>query len=438
MHFILFVILYLPCLFSIEYDCKYKSANSDWTVTYDLQALRLTASSSTGALGYHNVTDVDNFDPNIAGYYYIFNICGDTGTIPEATICDLTEADDQNYQMGYYDEDQQDFVLMQGDSPAWQVKYEAGEPTHCVRLGRSGGAFMSKSLIDPDFPTRGVAYEYIEGDSDSSGCFSAQTGVHHNRNFRMEFYCGQEEGDELVDPSNAEITEEDALCSYTMKFTTVEACPLECPRICGETTNDDGESEYRCKVCNGEGHCQLDAGLKVPRCFCNFGWEGSDCATRNYDEVAINNDDCASIGNGYYLQGLCKDENNQGGYDTFEASLFTNAECSEPAKKGTNGKRDYQANPEACYDLFNVGVLKGGIECLSEESAVIRTASCESTSGSSSNGGISGGVVAFIIIILLLVLGISAFVAYKSQKWPDLRNYLVLDESRDTGVQEPL
>ena len=36
------------------------------------------------------------------------------------------------------------------------------------------------------------------------------------------------------------------------------------------------------------------------------------------------------------------------------------------------------------------------------------------------------------------IWGISAFVAYKSQKWPDLRNYLVLDESRDTGVQEPL
>jgi len=66
---------------------------------------------------------------------------------------------------------------------------------------------------------------------------------------------------------------EDSLerCVYEVIFHTPFGCPTSCPIV---SVNNKGA------VCAGHGICGQDID-KGPRCFCNQGWNGKDCATRD-------------------------------------------------------------------------------------------------------------------------------------------------------------
>lgn len=421
------------------WDCKKILDLGDTaTLTYDLSRFQQNP-QDTGARRWRHIAK--NSDTNALGSYdWYFDVCADTKEVPLSAPNEHPHCCDQVWQSsgstvprppGIVDEqagflDQQynqgsTPIFMTGPGPAWQVETQMNGTeevcTRCYRLGRSytenNGVknlrgIMNWGVMSDVNPTEGVYIEYLEGDTEIPGCNG------NNRQFRIVFECNpsapSNEHDNL-DTSSA-VVNEDPLCTYTVKFKSTAGCPVECPH----RTRDGIE-----KLCDGHGHCELDAGLQKPRCFCDVGWTGADCGTSSNDEIAMATDRCYPLSGGGYVKGSCNGDSTM-----YSASKYRDAQCT-----------NRQSGPDnfitaSCTSIYG---LDASISCLvSSGPAVLDTEACSATnesssSSSSSSNGLLLTLLIFLSIGLLFAVG---FLVYKQMKQPDLNNFLVLNDDTHT------
>jgi len=202
--------------------------------TYDLSTLQLAVSGSS-----NNSYSINDKDPATA-YYFQFNICSnieDSDAIRQGKCAGKDPA------------------------PAYQLSNNPGDDM-CYRLG---GDYMNVdhnvawSVHNPDDPAGGVVLQYLNGDT----CLSTGTG----RRVDLHFICRDDRERATNIPDEEYITEPNK-CEYSMEIMTGHGCPQECPRVDG-------------LVCGGTGVCGYDTGLETARCFCDIGYEGSNCQSHS-------------------------------------------------------------------------------------------------------------------------------------------------------------
>jgi len=121
---------------------------------------------------------------------------------------------------------------------------------YCFIAGSYVESTTTLDVIDSQDPTKGLKLTYL-GDSCSNGS---------PRKFHIELQCA-----DRLNPVPTHALEL-APCEYTVTMPSVYGCPLECP-----VSNR--------KLCGGNGHCAYDYDSNKAKCFCNHGYEGSDCNT---------------------------------------------------------------------------------------------------------------------------------------------------------------
>jgi hypothetical protein len=166
------------------------------------------------------------------------------------------------------------------------------------------------SLIDDTNPQRGVVLEMEGGDvcKGSGGETPVATAA---RSLRIAFQC--ESNTEPL--PHFETVTEDNFCQYSFTLQTIYGCPTQCAKTDGKICNDvgkcawdHGEEAVRCactdlgvsdqhnsnfgpycdQVCKAtctsatnHGFCEFDTDANAARCFCNTGWEGTDCSVQS-------------------------------------------------------------------------------------------------------------------------------------------------------------
>lgn len=168
-------------------------------------------------------------------------------------------------------------------------------PKPCVKKGKTGAALQfsndsSKedlcnvigeydrnedtdkmySLLDPNDPSKGISITY----KSSHICASS---TNKNRTAVLEITCDNVQG-VVISAGETGLKP----CESNLRMKSYYGCPLECPI----STNG---------LCDSHGHCAYDTNLKQAYCFCNIGYSGSSCSSRQ----SSNND---STYNGYSAQ----------------------------------------------------------------------------------------------------------------------------------------
>ncbi len=168
-----------------------------------------------------------------------------------------------------------------GPAPAYQV---SNVPTqrwdYCHRLGSTiqpgGYANVNYKLIDTSNPSRGVGIQYTGGDQ----C-GPDAPTTPRRSLTIWLQCDEDASGTI---SSQEVVLEQAppagspagtaSCQYEIFLKTAYGCPFECP--VGPDPNTGAN-----KLCSNHGFCDFDTSAAQPKCFCNDGWTGVDCATRS-------------------------------------------------------------------------------------------------------------------------------------------------------------
>jgi len=371
--------------------------------------------------------DMAHLKPNVntnqlGNYHWYFQICKDTETIPHEECCNppnnhCEECVDQ--QEGFLHGDANTKTLMAGPAPAWQVEInENSTCTRCHRLGRSytntkGSAphergYMEWGLLSDDNPALGVYVQYNEGDT-SPGCRD------NNRQFRILFECTPESLAENYNELDLEaaVVDENPMCTYSVKFKSAAGCPAQCPLA------NNGDGKYR--ICSGNGHCEIDGGLRQPRCFCNTGWSGPSCAVATNEDVAMSTETCYPLPGGGYVKGICNS-----GRD-YLATKYSDSGCTI-----ANGN-EQRFLTDTCTNVFGLTV---GIECIVENGpGIFRESYCEVLADEvSKKSGMSTALAVFFVILGILLFGAVIFLVYRQLKSPDMSKFLVLSDEHDNRL----
>jgi len=123
---------------------------------------------------------------------------------------------------------------------------------------------MNWLLLSKDDPTAGVILEYDGGDT----CNVAEgtEWIEKPRKLRLIFECDQDDTHGNI-PDEELITERE-LCTYDIHIASSYGCPANCP-----ISNS--------RICSGRGYCKWDRSIATARCFCDEGYSGNSCSSRN-------------------------------------------------------------------------------------------------------------------------------------------------------------
>lgn len=198
---------------------------------------------------YYVNDDRNNFGSG--NYTYYFNICANTGLIPNIADCNYTGS-------GAFMP-----TTNTGPSPAFQyanIPVPVGDKCH--RLG--GDVTVNPivyGLYDVSNPSRGVSLQYSGGDVCPGGAGLPRT-------LRVWLLCYND----AVNIPDQETVLESSSCFYDIFVNSAFGCPAECPAPQDPTTGARN-------LCSNHGVCDFDRALGTSRCFCNGGYEGKDCGT---------------------------------------------------------------------------------------------------------------------------------------------------------------
>ena len=90
------------------------------------------------------------------------------------------------------------------------------------------------------------------------------------RTLKVWVACNNDPG---ISPSD-EVVLESSMCNYDFFLKSAFGCPSECPLV------PAGDGTGAVYLCARHGVCDYDAEINKPRCFCNDGWSGGDCASQ--------------------------------------------------------------------------------------------------------------------------------------------------------------
>lgn len=236
MKFEAFVLILTAAKVAAQIKCG--TYDSNMGATFDISDLHRIASEPAYSVEDGNIPCSKVTEQN---YTYLFNICGEvSGAIPSEceTIADISTA-----------------AALQINTKGTATQTD----DWCYSVGQYDQASVQMSLLDDTDPTKGLSLVY--------GGDYCQNGV--QRKFNIEMIC--------ADKLNAVPTHalEYTSCSYTITMPSVYGCPLECP-----VSNR--------KLCGGNGHCAYDEDKNAARCFCNNGYEGSDCGDETSTKASSN------------------------------------------------------------------------------------------------------------------------------------------------------
>jgi hypothetical protein len=110
---------------------------------------------------------------------------------------------------------------------------------------------LTYSLLDAKDPSKGVSLKYPTGEN----CDLTP------RSATIDVMCGNTALSIIS-------AQEPTTCQYHMVMKSYYGCPTECPI----TSNG---------LCNSHGHCSYDAKAKQSYCYCNDGWYGAACDTKD-------------------------------------------------------------------------------------------------------------------------------------------------------------
>lgn len=126
--------------------------------------------------------------------------------------------------------------------------------TECHVIGRydSGNENSEFSLLQSSNPAAGVSMKYPLGEKCPNGALRSATIDVQCANVEVEI-------DSALEPTK---------CQYRMLMKSWHGCPTECP------VTDGG-------LCSSHGHCHYDSGARAPYCYCNEGYSGPGCETKD-------------------------------------------------------------------------------------------------------------------------------------------------------------
>lgn len=207
---------------------------------------------------FYLVQDSRNNVGSSTNYTYFFNVCGNTGFLPNYDLCNST-VPGSGYPGG---------PIINAPAPAYQLaNFPVPDQDRCHRLGNdvTVPGNLVYGLYDSSNPSRGVYVQYQNGDACPP--LSRQT----NRSMRLWLLCYD---DAVNVPSSEVVLRNDATCVYDIYVNSIYGCPTECAKV---QDPDSGET----RLCSGHGVCDFDRVLGTSRCFCNDGWGGSDCSGKS-------------------------------------------------------------------------------------------------------------------------------------------------------------
>jgi len=272
----------------------------DGKVEYDLSILQLRTKQATGGAGY-TVQD-ENMNSVNRKYEYIFNICGEILNFDTLNLMDKEHLGEYtNYTVGQ--KCRHDMVATKdidgcpsnvngeelcqglGLGPGFQYqRSDVNQQTKCYRLGRvdkkeseyacgeSGNRrdCMNWMLINKDDPTAGVILEYDGGDT--CDVKDGDVNIAKARKLRLYFECDPNDVEGNI-PDEELITERE-VCTYDIHIASRYGCPSNCPY-------SDGS------ICNSRGYCKWDRSIASARCYCDEGYTGDSCSSKQKKSSSI-------------------------------------------------------------------------------------------------------------------------------------------------------
>jgi hypothetical protein len=205
--------------------------------TFDLTALSRAANAAPYVLTDGDIPCTKEVEKN---YTYAFNVCQDLSSGASAALGRCAKSNAAVMQVGVQDSAQ------------------------CYIAGTTQGAAWS--LLDPSNPdpSQGVRLTYGNGDvchHDAKGNLYP-AGQEVPRQTSLLFVCSN---DAIPNPTAAV---EKSHCVYEITLSSYFGCPKECP-VGGAAR----------QLCGGHGVCAYDKTNARPKCFCDTGFAGADCAT---------------------------------------------------------------------------------------------------------------------------------------------------------------
>lgn len=223
-------------------SCKYKE--HCYGATFDLSPLIMPPFSS------YNVDDSTSTSPS--SYIYVFNICDRLEFAP-AQSC----PQDESTLAPAYQISQDQSQCYRLSNSTQEMKFKILTPKTLQNVIASSTTPVNNPLSPIVASAFGVSLTYQHGD---------RCGVNGAyRNFTIHFVCTASLDDE-AQPAPINDVQEKNTCQYEIIFPSIYACPQECPV---------GSNN---KLCSGHGICSYDSDHGAPRCFCNDGFGGADCA----------------------------------------------------------------------------------------------------------------------------------------------------------------
>lgn len=203
--------------------------NSKAGAHFDLRPL----TKPGGAADAYRITDGDipctpETEPS---FNYIWNFCAN---IPSAALPEECKAVGKNA------------VVLQYASYAENDR-------HCYIVGHYDqySTELTYNLLDVKNPAKGISLKYPTGEN----CDLTP------RSATIDVLCANT-------PTTIISAQEPTTCQYHMTMKSYHGCPTECPI----TSNG---------LCNSHGHCAYDAKAKQSYCYCNEGWYGPACDTKD-------------------------------------------------------------------------------------------------------------------------------------------------------------
>lgn len=245
---LILVLVLLLGLFTPVVDGKSSSVPCTWDSKtgshYDMRPLILNSKSKAA----YSIKDGDipctpEEEPS---YNYVWNFCDNVPSSLMPSVCN---------DMG------KKGVVLQ-----WAVYEDPGD-FYCYIIGHYDKDLheLSYKLLDSSNPAKGVSISYPKGEKCSDKYPNSV------RSATVDVECANVE-------SVVVSAQEPSVCQYHIDMKSYYGCPTECP------VTSKG-------LCSSHGHCAYDPKKKVPYCYCNEGYSGSDCSQKSSSSSKDSSDD---------------------------------------------------------------------------------------------------------------------------------------------------